>query len=261
MLNNYYLCHTNIWGAAIVLLAYAFSLYVIVRSKEHCAYITNNAVMLSVMTIFIAYFPVSFYFLYTYMPGEWANYMEINSLFFIPWVIAAALAVVISSIKNAKRICFMLVLGLFSLVMWNWGRDLPEWEKHLDWYYRIPYEAIEIGDYIGSQKYQYINENKYNTVKVLVLTNTEDFKSAEDRDEDYVSIQYRIGNSLRQYMSPIVIEPENIEPYHTQDINDPGKYDYVVCTNDSAIRDFFEEKHFALVKDYGYFLFMEKELF
>ena len=259
MLDNYYLCHTNIWGAAIILLVYSLSLYVIVRKKALCINIEISIVTISVVTAFVAYFPPSFYFLYNHMPGEWANYMEINSLFLLPWVIATAATAVISSIKDEKKICFILVLGLFSIVMWNWGRDLPKWEKHLDWYYRIPYEAIEIGDYIKQQKSQYIEENKYNTVKVLVLTNSRDFESAEDRDEDYVSIQYRIGNSLRQYMSPIEINSMNIEAANKLDIKECEKYDYVICTNDNLFIKYFEDNRFDMVNDYGHFVFMDKD--
>lgn len=207
------------------------------------------------LTAVIVYFPFSFILIYRHIPGEWANFMEISSLLLMPWVLGTALTVIISDSKRQKN-TILLVTCLFLICMWNTGRHLPDWETDLDFYYRIPKEAIEIGDYIKDENAGFFSEDKHNIVKVLVLSCASDFESEDDRDPDYTYIQYRIGNSLRQYLSPVYIEPENVDPNKPIAIKDINTYDYVLCVQDSEAITYLLDNGFYQIRDYDGFSFL-----
>lgn len=248
-MEEYVLSHQNIWGAAIIFVIYVLAIVVIVRDDDSENAHGRTIGMLSIFTIIVAYFPLTYMIIHKGVT-TWACYLDINGLLLLPWVIPFGMMIGFRRFGAGKKALGGVLLSLFLLCMWNWGRRLPDWERGLNWYYRIPDETIAIGDYIAENERDHIESDKENTIPVAIVTFAREDDSDNIRLDEYAKYQYGIGRALRQYVSPIQIMPMNYTDVNMMDTSVLEEYRYVVCANNDTAYDKLLVGGMSLIMDY-----------
>lgn len=248
------LIYQSIWGSSLIVFAYLISFYFMLKR------ITPPTVV-ALSAIIISYFPPVVYIIYYGMKqindNPWASFGDLNSLLLMPWVLAVGLVFLF---EKKKRIDVIIIMGFILLLSaWGVGRgSLPEWERKLDWYYRIPEDAIQIGEYIYKENEESFRSNVHNSAKVLVLTTQgRDIRDADNEINIYINCG--VGRSLRQYMSPVEVDYRSTSEVNGISNGTKTQYDYVICLKDKRILDALHSMKYKTVKEYEKFFFLESE--
>lgn len=247
---EYMLSHLNIWQNPICFFLYSLSIITIITEKDRFNKAFERVIPLGIFSIVIAYFPITFALVQRHTVGGWKYYSQFCALLFIPWVITLSIVICLKRIKGSRRILFLILTVWFMICAWNFGRKLPDWESGLDWYYRIPREAVFIGDYI----YDNTATTEDDIIKVLLLTEEKDKEADATETPYYAQLKIGIGNSLRQYMSKIQIDEKSIDDGSADPI-EYDTYDYIICSHHDRLMKAVCEYDYHCVKDFGDFCF------
>lgn len=247
------LIYQSIWGSSLIVFAYLISFYFMLKR-------ITPPTAVAISAIIISYFPPVVYIIYYGMKrinnDPWGSFGDLNSLLLMPWVFAMGLFFLF---EKKRKVDAIIIIGFIILLSsWRFGRSLPEWERELDWYYRIPEETIQIGDYISEKNENSFRSNVHNTAKVLVLT-TQGRQIKDDDNEIDIYINYGVGRSLRQYMSPVEVDYRSTSEIKDISNGTNTQYDYVICLKDKGILDSLYSMKYKTVKEYEKFFFLESE--
>lgn len=241
-----------LWSSAIVFLAYVASVYMICIDGGISTSRKRMVIAVPVLSMLSIHFPVTFLFIYKGMnlvnpPDPRYAYLSISNiswLMFLPFVIAAGSSLFLCGIKPKNQWKCLCVLVLLLFVLWGFGRRLPDWERELNRKYRIPNKTMEIAEYIREEKREQIYTDINYAAKVMVITtiDREDIISEQGEDYNiYTYIKWGVGRSLRQYISFVEMEYQDLSTKDKEAIeNSLGvdkicKYDYIICNCDNFV--------------------------
>lgn len=243
--------HYGMWdGSSIVICAYVLTLILITVKRKEYPHVFILLVPTAVIILALLYCPG----IYGHMPYQDNNdhrqvFRRIRwALMFLP-VLSFGLTYLLINMRKIQRALVVATFVLLFIVSVFYTSDGNEeygfWDRSnaQDHIYKVPYLVINIGDIIMNNSGEYLAEDRYNRVNLLV---SDDGKGKWEKSMQYLAYQ------LRLYVSPIHLFIKQVpETEYTKDsfklsqiINEP--IDYILCPDDAVLIQKYEKDGYII---------------